>query len=94
MVGFLIGLSSTVFGIFLGILFSINIEKIRIFLSELFNITIFPEEIYFLSKMPTELNPNSILIISICSILITSLVSIYPAIKASNIDPIKSLKYE
>jgi len=90
----LIGLSSTVFGIFLGILFSINIEKIRIFLSELFNITIFPEEIYFLSKMPTELNPNSILIISICSILITSLVSIYPAIKASNIDPIKSLKYE
>ena len=94
MVGFLIGLSSTVFGIFLGILFSINIEKIRIFLSELIKITIFPEEIYFLSKMPTELNPNSILIISICSILITSLVSIYPAIKASNIDPIKSLKYE
>jgi len=55
---------------------------------------LFPEEIYFLSKMPSEININSILIISVCSIIVTILVSIFPAIKASKLDPVRGLKYE
>tara|TARA_B100000586_G_scaffold7277_1_gene5065 strand:- start:7529 stop:8761 length:1233 start_codon:yes stop_codon:yes gene_type:complete len=94
MVGFFIGTTATLFGIFLGVLFSIYIEKIRFFLSSIFNISLFPEEIYFLSKMPSEINIDSILIIAICSILITIIVSIYPAKNASKQDLIKSLKYE
>ena len=94
LVGILIGTSATIFGIFLGVTFSIYIENIRVFLSKVFNISIFPEEIYFLSKMPSEISISSILIISSCSILITILVSIFPAIKASKLDPVKGLKYE
>ena len=94
LVGFLIGITATLFGIFLGVVFSLYIEKIRLFLSSAFNITLFPEEIYFLSKMPSEININSIAIITICSILITIIVSIFPAFKAAKMDPIKSLKYE
>ena len=94
MVGFFIGTTATLFGIFLGVIFSIYIEKIRIFLSSIFNISLFPEEIYFLSKMPSEINVNSIFIIAFCSILITIIVSIYPARQAAKQDPIKSLKYE
>ena len=94
MVGFFIGTSATFFGIFLGVIFSIYIENIRFFLSSIFNISLFPEEIYFLSKMPSEININSIIIIALCSIIITILVSIYPAKQASKQDPIKSLKYE
>ena len=94
MVGFFIGTSATAFGIFLGVIFSIYIENIRFFLSSIFNISLFPEEIYFLSKMPSEININSIVIIALCSIIITILVSIYPAKQASKQDPIKSLKYE
>ena len=94
MVGFLIGSLATLFGIILGILFSLYVENIREFFSNAFNITLFPEEIYFLSKMPSEINIQSILIISICSIIITTIVSIYPAIKASKMDTIKALKYE
>ena len=94
MVGFFIGTSATIFGIFLGVIFSIYIENIRFFLSSIFNISLFPEEIYFLSKMPSEININSIAIIAFCSIIITILVSIYPAQQASKQDPIKSLKYE
>ena len=94
MVGFFIGTSATVFGIFLGVIFSIYIENIRFFLSSIFNISLFPEEIYFLNKMPSEININSIVIIALCSIIITILVSIYPAKQASKQDPIKSLKYE
>tara|TARA_Y100000590_G_scaffold67668_1_gene73540 strand:+ start:7867 stop:9099 length:1233 start_codon:yes stop_codon:yes gene_type:complete len=94
MVGFIIGSTATLFGIFLGVTFSLYIENIRQFLSSIFNISLFPEEIYFLSKMPSEINVNSIFIIALCSILVTILVSIYPAMQASKQDPIKSLKYE
>ena len=94
LVGVSIGTSATIFGIFLGVTFSIYVENIRQFLSSTFNISLFPEEIYFLSKMPSEININSIVIITICSILITIVVSIFPALKAANMDPIKSLKYE
>ena len=94
MVGFVIGSLATGFGILLGILFSIYIENIREFLSSVFNIKLFPEEIYFLNKMPSEISPESIVLISISSLIITTIVSIYPAIKASKMNTARALKYE
>ena len=94
LVGVIIGTTATFFGIFLGVIFSLYIENLREFLSNTFNISLFPEEIYFLSTMPSEINPKSIIIISLCSIFITIIVSIFPAIKASKLDPVKGLKYE
>jgi len=94
LVGVIIGTSATFFGIFLGVIFSLYIENLREFLSDTFNISLFPEEIYFLSTMPSEINPTSIFIISLCSIFMTIIVSIFPAIKASKLDPVKGLKYE
>ena len=94
LVGVIIGTSATLFGILLGVTFSIYVENIRKFISNIFDLTLFPEEIYFLSTMPSEINISSIFLISICSILITILVSIFPAIKAAKLDPVKSLKYE
>ena len=94
LVGFSIGFFATLTGVLLGVLFSYNIEKIRSLLSDLFNISLFPEEIYFLSKMPSEIDLNSILIITLCSLAITVLVSIFPSYSASKLDPIKALKYE
>jgi len=94
LVGVLIGTSATIFGIILGVTFSMYVENIRQVLSTIFNISLFPEEIYFLSTMPSEINPFSIFLISLCSISITIIVSIFPALKAAKLDPIKSLKYE
>ncbi len=94
LVGIIIGSTATFFGILIGVVFSYYVENIREFISSTFDLTLFPEEIYFLSTMPSEININSIILISICSIFITILVSIFPAMKASKLDPVKSLKYE
>ena len=94
LVGFSIGFFATLTGAILGILFSYYIEEIRFILSNLFNITLFPEEIYFLSKMPSEINFFSISIICVSSLLITTFASIFPSLSASKLDPIKALKYE
>ena len=94
LVGVIIGTTATFFGILLGVVFSIYVENIRNFISTTFDLTLFPEEIYFLSTMPSEINISSIFLISVCSILITILVSIFPAMRAAKLDPIKSLKYE
>ena len=94
LVGFYIGLAATIFGVTIGVLFSVYIENIRIFLSKIFDITLFPEEIYFLSKMPAEIDLFAVCVISISSLVSTIIVSIFPAIKASKLDPIQSLKYE
>ena len=94
LVGVTIGTTATIFGIILGVTFSMYIENLRQFLSTMFNITLFPEEIYFLSTMPSEINAFSIFIISLCSISITIIVSIFPALKAAKLDPIQALKYE
>ena len=94
LVGIIIGTTATFFGILVGITFSYYVENIREFISSTFDLTLFPEEIYFLSTMPSEINISSIILISICSILLKILVSIFPAMKASKLDPVKSLKYE
>ena len=94
LVGFIIGTSATIFGIIIGVLFSYYIENIRQFIANTFSISLFPEEIYFLNSMPSELNPNSIILIAFCSIITTIIVSIYPAAKASSLDTVKTLKYE
>ena len=94
LVGFSIGTLATLFGVVVGTLFSIYVENIRQFISNIFGISLFPEDIYILNSLPSEININSIIIISLCSIIATILVSIYPASKASSLDTVKTLKYE
>ena len=92
--GFTIGLTATIAGVLLGVTFSIYIEEIRQFLSSVFNLQIFPEDVYFLDEMPSEINAKSILSISLFSIVITSLASLFPSFAVAKVEPIKALKYE
>ena len=92
--GFTIGLTATIAGVILGVTFSIYIEEIRHFLSSVFNLQIFPEDVYFLDEMPSEINAKSILSISLFSIVVTSLASLFPSFAVAKVEPIKALKYE
>jgi len=92
--GFSIGLLATITGVIFGILFSYYIEEIRIFITTIFDIRLFPEEIYFLSQIPSEINITYIFIISLFSLLITFLATIFPSLSTAKLDPIKALKYE
>ena len=92
--GFTIGFLATITGVTIGILFSYYIEEIRVLITSIFNIRLFPEEIYFLSQMPSEINFGYIIIISLFSLLITFLATIFPSLSAAKLDPVEALKYE
>ena len=92
--GLTIGFFATISGIVLGVLFSINIEKIRIFLLTVFNLEIFPSDIYFLDKLPSEININSIFLIFLISLVISALASFLPAMKISKMSTFRALRYE
>ena len=79
-IGFTIGLLATITGVTIGILFSYYIEEIRVLITTIFNIRLFPEEIYFLSQMPSEINLSYIILIFIFSLLITFLATIFPSL--------------
>jgi len=92
--GLTIGFFATLSGVILGVLFSLNIEKLRIFLSSVFNFEIFPSDIYFLDTLPSEINTNSIMIIFIISLLISAIASYLPAMKISKMSTFRALRYE
>ena len=92
--GFTIGLIASIFGIILGILFSLNIEKLRNFLSNIFNLEIFPSDIYFLDKLPSEINFGSIFLVFVISLIISALASYFPAMSISRMKTFRALKYE
>ena len=92
--GLTIGFLATTSGIILGILVSINIEKLRIFLSSVFNFEIFPSDIYFLDKLPSEINFNSVLIIFIISLIISAIASYLPAMRISKMNTFRALRYD
>ena len=92
--GFVIGFLATITGVFLGVIFSIYIDEIRNFLSMIFGINIFPSDVYYLEKMPSEINFISVSIIFFLSLLITSLASYFPAKTISKMKTTDALKYE
>ena len=92
--GFTIGFFATISGIIIGIIISLNIEKVRIFLSAVLKLEIFPSDIYFLEKLPSEINLYSTFIIFILSLFISAVASYIPSRHISKMKTFRALKYE
>lgn len=92
--GLLIGLFGTISGLFFGLLFCLNINEIKDFVELFSGSELFSEEIYFFSNLPVIIDSNQIIIISSISLLLSFLATIYPSIKASQVEPINLIKWE
>ena len=94
MTGTAIGVAGTIVGLVVGLVIAVNAETIRAFVSDLIGIRIFPPEIFFLSELPSKVNPAEVTAVVVMALTASVLATIYPSWRAAQYDPVEALRYE
>src|SRR6201984_425909 len=89
-----VGVVGTVVGFLLALLVCLNIESIRRFLSWMTNTELFSPELYFLSKLPADLDAGETTAVVVMALSLSLLATLYPAWRAARLDPVEALRYE
>jgi lipoprotein-releasing system permease protein len=92
--GLVVGVLGTLFGTLLGLGAAFNLEKITGFVESLFGFKILASDVYYIDKLPSQVNPLDVTLIIITTIVISLLATLYPSWKASKLDPAEALRYE
>jgi lipoprotein-releasing system permease protein len=92
--GAAIGVVGTLVGLLLGIVVCLNIESIRQFLSWLTNTELFSPELYFLSKLPADMDTGETVAVVVMALSLSLLATLYPSWRAARLDPVEALRYE
>ncbi len=92
--GILIGLIGTFIGAVLGVILSLNIETIVPAIEHLFNTQFLPADLYYISEVPSDMHISDVIKIVTVSISISILATLYPAYRASRVQPAEALRYE
>ncbi len=94
MTGAAIGLVGTLAGVVLGVVVCLNIESIRQFFSWLSGTVLFNPELYFLSELPAEMSVSETISVVTMALVLSFIATIFPAWRASRLDPVQALRYE
>jgi lipoprotein-releasing system permease protein len=89
-----VGVVGTFVGFLLALLVCLNIESIRRFVSWLTNTEVFSPELYFLSKLPADLDAGETTAVVVMALALSLLATLYPAWRAARLDPVEALRYE
>jgi lipoprotein-releasing system permease protein len=92
--GGVIGVVGTFFGTVVGLATALNLEKVSGFVENLFGFKLLPSDVYYIDKLPSQVNPLDVGLIVMTAILISLLATLYPSWRASKLDPAEALRYE
>ncbi|MEJ0052324.1 MAG: lipoprotein-releasing ABC transporter permease subunit [Methylovirgula sp.] len=89
-----IGIVGTLAGFLLGLLVAENVEPIRQFLNHVLHANLFPAELYFLSRLPSVVDPRDVATVVCMTLALSILATLYPSWRAAKLDPVEALRYE
>lgn len=92
--GMIIGVIGTVVGTVLGVVLALSVNDILLFVSRVFGVSLFDGSVYPVDFLPSEVKASDVLLITTASFLLSFLMTIYPALRASKIEPAQTLRYE
>ena len=89
-----IGVVGTLAGLVLGVVFCLNIERIRELVSWMTSTTLFDPNVYYLTRLPADMEPRETATIVLMALAVSVLATLYPSWRASTLDPVEALRYE
>jgi lipoprotein-releasing system permease protein len=92
--GLMIGFIGTVAGVISGIVLTLNLEYILQFVERVFGMVLLPPDVYYITGLPTELQPGDVAVIAAVALIMAFLATIYPALRAAHTAPAEALRYE
>jgi len=92
--GSTIGLSGTFAGLILGLIVAHNLEPIRQSINKAFGLNVFDPNFYLLSRLPSVIEPRDVILVTMLSLSLSLLATIYPSWRAAKLDPVEALRYE
>jgi lipoprotein-releasing system permease protein len=92
--GSLIGIIGTVLGVIGGIVLTLNLERILELIESIFKVKLLPEDVYYITGLPTDIQPRDVVVITVIALVMSFLATLYPAWRAARTQPAEALRYE
>ncbi|SER74127.1 lipoprotein-releasing system permease protein [Nitrosomonas sp. Nm51] len=92
--GTFIGVAGTILGVAGGVLLAYNVGEVVAFIEWIFSVEFLSNEIYYISKIPTDPQTTDIVTVAVASFILSLLATIYPSYRASRVNPAEALRYE